>query len=177
MGKHAQLPALGRAPEAADAGARRIPLLQTRYFAFLSYSHKDKELADWLHRELERFRVPRSLAGRLTANGIVPKRLTPIFRDEHDLAAAGDLGGEIKAALAVSQYLIVLCSPTAAASRWTNAEIDWFKRDRPEACVLAAIAAGGTIAGGMGRGEGGKGFPPALRQKYDRRGRPTGKRA
>jgi|tagenome__1003787_1003787.scaffolds.fasta_scaffold20969135_2 tetratricopeptide (TPR) repeat protein len=177
MGKHAQLPALGRAPEAADAGARRIPLLQTRYFAFLSYSHKDKELADWLHRELERFRVPRSLAGRLTANGIVPKRLTPIFRDEHDLAAAGDLGGEIKAALAVSQYLIVLCSPTAAASRWTNAEIDWFKRDRPEGCVLAAIAAGEPFASEIEGRESEECFPPALRQKYDRRGRPTNKRA
>src|SRR5207302_485948 len=59
MGKLVRLPALGRAPEAADAEARRIPRLQTRYYAFLSYSHKDKELADWLHRELERFRVPR----------------------------------------------------------------------------------------------------------------------
>ena len=119
MPKLAQLPANDRAPERDRAEARRLPRLQPRYFAFLSYSHKDKELADWLHRELERFRVPRALAGRLTENGIVPRRLTPIFRDEHDLAAAGDLGGEIKAALAVSQYLIVLCSPTAATSRWT----------------------------------------------------------
>src|ERR1051325_164943 len=117
MGKIARLPALGRAPEAADADARRIPRLQTRYYAFLSYSHQDKELADWLHRELERFRVPRALRGRLTEHGVIPKRLTPIFRDEHDLAAAGDLGGEIKGTLAVSQFLIVLCSPTAAVSR------------------------------------------------------------
>ena len=44
----------------APNGARspRVPRLRTRYYAFLSYSHKDKELADWLHRELERFRVP-----------------------------------------------------------------------------------------------------------------------
>src|SRR3954451_19618679 len=177
MGKHAQLPALGRAPEAAAAEPRGTPRLQTRYYAFLSYSHKDKELADWLHREIERFRVPRSRAGRLTANGVVPKRLTPIFRDEHDLAAAGDLGGEIKAALAVSQYLIVLCSPTAAVSRWTNAEIEWFKRDRPEGCVLAAIAAGEPFASEVKGREKQECFPPALRQKYDRRGRPTGKRA
>jgi tetratricopeptide (TPR) repeat protein len=177
MAKLAQLPANDRAPDMADANARRVPRLQPRYFAFLSYSHKDKEVADWLHRELERFRVPRTLAGRLTANGIVPRRLTPIFRDEHDLAAAGDLGGEIKAALAVSQCLIVLCSPTAAVSRWTNAEIEWFKRDRPEGCVLAAIAAGEPFASEVEGREKEECFPPALRQKYDRRGRPTGKRA
>jgi len=39
--------------------------LRTRFYAFLSYSHKDKDLADWLHRELEEFRVPHSLAGKL----------------------------------------------------------------------------------------------------------------
>ena len=38
-------------PEAAKG---RAPRLRTRYYAFLSYSHKDKELADWLHAELER---------------------------------------------------------------------------------------------------------------------------
>src|SRR5947208_923447 len=96
-------PPTGTEPTMICRDVRRIMRLHTRYYAFLSYSHKDKELADWLHRELERFRVPRALRGRLTANGVVPKRLTPIFRDEHDLAAAGDLGGEIKATLAVSQ--------------------------------------------------------------------------
>jgi tetratricopeptide (TPR) repeat protein len=177
MGKLARLPALGRAPNAADAEVTRLLRPQTRYYAFLSYSHKDKELAEWLHRELERFRVPRALRGRLTANGVVPKRLTPIFRDEHDLAAAGDLGGEIKSTLAVSQFLIVLCSPTAAVSRWTNAEVEWFKHSHPDGCVLAAIASGEPFASEMPGREEEECFPPALRQKYDRRGRPTGKRA
>ena len=100
MAKLARLPRFDRSP-AADASAERIPRLRTRYYAFLSYSHKDKELADWLHRELERFRVPSALAGKLTANGVVPKRLTPVFRDEQDLSAGGDLAEEIKAALAL----------------------------------------------------------------------------
>ena len=47
----------GRARPRAGGSAAR-PRLRTRYYAFLSYSHKDKELADWLHRELEKFRVP-----------------------------------------------------------------------------------------------------------------------
>ena len=148
-----------------------------QYYAFLSYSHKDEDLADWLHHELERFQVPRALAGKLTANGVIPKRLTPVFRDRHELAAAKDLGEEIEAALAASQYLLVLCSPDAAKSHWTNAEIETFKRTRPDGCVLAAIVAGDPFASDIKGHEGEECFPPALRQKFDRRGRATGKRA
>lgn len=155
----------------------RAPRLRTRYYAFLSYSHKDKELADWLHRELEKFRVPHSIAGKLTANGVVPRRLTPIFRDEQDLSAGGDLAQEIKAALAASQFLVVLCSPTAAKSRWTNQEIESFKRTRPEGCVLAAVVAGEPFASDIPGREAEECFPPALRYKYDRRGHQTTKRA
>ena len=62
MAKLARLPAFDALDRGA-ADAPRVPRLRTRYYAFLSYSHKDKELADWLHRELEKFRVPQR-AGR-----------------------------------------------------------------------------------------------------------------
>jgi eukaryotic-like serine/threonine-protein kinase len=176
MAKLAQLPGFERASE-EQTHARGMPRLRTRYYAFLSYSHRDKELADWLHRELERFRVPSALAGKLTANGVVPHRLAPIFRDEQDLSAGGELAGEIKAALAASQFLVVLCSPTAAKSRWTNTEIESFKRTRPEGCVLAAVAAGEPFASDIAGREDEECFPPALRYKYDRRGKQTTKRA
>ena len=178
MAKLARLPFDARAsghesPDTHD----RIPRLRTRYYAFLSYSHKDKALADWLHRELERFRVPNALAGKLTANGVIPRRLVPVFRDQHELSASGDLAEDIKAALAASQFLIVLCSPRAAKSQWTNQEIESFKRTRPEGCVLAAIAEGEPFASDMPGREDEECFPPALRYRYDRRGRPTSKRA
>lgn len=176
MAKLARLPGFDRA-DGAEAEHPRVPRLRTRYYAFLSYSHKDKELADWLHAELERFRVPHSLAGKLTANGVVPRRLSPVFRDQQDLSAGGELADEIKAALAASQFLIVLCSPTAAKSRWTNQEIESFKRTRPEGCVLAAVVAGEPFASDFPGREKEECFPPALRFKYDRRGRPTSKRA
>jgi tetratricopeptide (TPR) repeat protein len=183
MGKLARLPEPDAAPDRVRAVVRRIPSLKKRkrrfkhrYFAFLSYSHKDEAIADWVHTELERFRVPRALAGRLTENGVIPKRLTPIFRDEQELAAADDLGEEIEGALASSQFLIVLCSPNAARSHWTNAEIEVFKRARPDGCVLAAIIAGEPFASEMPGREDEECFPPALRQRYDRRGRPTGQR-
>ena len=177
MAKLARLLANDGARELGGGLVRRIPRLRTRYYAFLSYSHQDKDLADWLHRELEKFRVPHSLAGRLTATGVVPRRLTPIFRDQHDLSAADDLGEEIQAALAASQFLVVLCSPASAKSRWTNAEIESFKRTRPEGCVLAAVASGEPYASDMPGREAEECFPPALRFKYDRRGHRTTKRA
>jgi tetratricopeptide (TPR) repeat protein len=176
MAKLARLPTFHRIGR-GDPAERRKPRLRTRYYAFLSYSHKDKELAEWLHRELEQFRVPHALAGKLTATGVVPRRLTPIFRDQHDLSAGDDLAVEIEAALAASQFLVVLCSPTASKSRWTNLEVESFKRTRPEGCVLAAVAAGEPFASDIPGREEEECFPPALRYKYDRRGHQTRKRA
>lgn len=176
MGTLARLPAVecvGQRP--ADGDDVSGP--QPHYYAFLSYSHSDNRLAGWLHRRLEEYRVPHALAGRMTKNGVIPKRLTPIFRDQHDLSAAHDLGEEIEAALASSQYLIVLCSPSAALSRWTNAEIEAFKLTRPEGRVLAAIAAGEPFASDIPGREEEECFPPALRFRHDRPGHPTGMHA
>ena len=159
---------------AASAGGRDTHPA-TQYFAFLSYSHQDKADADWLHSQLERFQVPSTLAGKLTSNGVIPSRLTPIFRDRHELAASHDLGSEIREALEGSHCLIVLCSPAAAASQWTNAEIELFKRLHPDGCVIAAIVSGEPFASAIKGREKQECLPPALRQKYDRRGRPTGK--
>ena len=148
-----------------------------RYWAFLSYSHSDAETADWLHEALEQFNVPPALVGKLTDMGPVPKRITPIFRDRHELAAADDLSSEIEEAIAASRFLIILCSPAAARSKWTNAEIDCFKRLHGEGHVLAVIVDGSPFASEEPGREADECFPPALRVRYDRRGRPTDRRA
>jgi tetratricopeptide (TPR) repeat protein len=157
------------------AGARSAPA-QHFYFAFLSYSHEDSEQADWLHQELERFRVPSALVGKLTANGVIPNRLTPIFRDRHELAAGHDLTDDIRLGLAASRCLIVLCSPAAARSKWTNAEIETFKRVHPDAPIIAAVIAGEPLASDIPGREEEECFPPALVAKYNRRGKPTGQK-
>jgi tetratricopeptide (TPR) repeat protein len=177
MLKLAELPDQRGTHEVSGAARPTAVRPQHVYYAFLSYSHKDHEMADWLHRELEHFQVPRSLAGKLTTNGVIPRRLTPVFRDRQELAAADDLGIEIRESLAASRFLIVLCSPDAAKSRWTNAEIETFKRVRREGCVLAAIVGGEPFASDIPGREGDECFPPALRHRYDRRGRATTKRA
>jgi hypothetical protein len=98
-----------------------------KYWAFISYSHSDTKWAARLHSELETYRVPRSIVGRPTANGKAPPRLVPVFRDRDELACAGELGGELKAALARSRYLIVICSPRSARSKWVGEEVRHFK--------------------------------------------------
>ena len=77
MAKLARLPVRASALGSAVASSRRVCRVRPRYFAFLSYSHKDEEIADWLHRELEGFRVPAALAGKLTANGVVAEAADP----------------------------------------------------------------------------------------------------
>ena len=144
-----------------------------RYMAFLSYSHQDSAIADWLHETLEEFRVPPQLVGRLTDQGPVPKKLAPIFRDRQELAAAADLSDEIEEAIAASRFLIVLCSPAAAKSRWINEEIANFKRIHREDRILAAIVDGEPFASNIPGREEEECFPEALRFHFDSRGRPT----
>src|SRR5688572_22932861 len=162
MTEHSRIRKVASLRSSASRATRRKSL-RHHYFAFLSYSHKDEELARWLHEELEQFRVPPQLVGKITDHGVIPRRLTPVFRDAQELAAANDLGEEIEQALAGSQFLIVLCSPDAAKSRWTDAEVAAFKRSRPEGCVLAAIASGEPFASELEGREAEECFPPALR--------------
>src|SRR5215831_13560947 len=94
-----------------------------KYWAFITYSHRDKTAGDSLHKALETYRVPKMLRGKNTGVGSTPMRFFPVFRDREELAAAPDLGLRIEAALRESRYLIVICSPSAAASAWVNKEI------------------------------------------------------
>lgn len=136
---------MGTEGEATDA----------RYRAFISYSHRDAAVGRRLHRRLETYRLPRRLVGRATARGTVPPRLAPVFRDREELTAAHDLTAEVRAALAQSQALIVVCSPNAAGSPWVAREVALFRElhggRRP---ILAALVAG----------EPSEAFPAPLRQ-------------
>ena len=118
---------------------------ELRYKAFLSYSHKDSAAAARLHRRLEGYRLPRRLVGRDTERGRVPERLAPIFRDRDELPAVADLSETVRAALARSEALIVLCSPAGTASLWVAEEIRVFRALHPERPVLAAVIAGEPV--------------------------------
>lgn len=99
-----------------------------KYWAFISYSHTDETWAKWLHQRLETFPVPRTLVGRPAERGdTVPRRIAPVFRDRDELPGASRLEDNIRDALAGSRYLIVICSPRSAVSRWVNEEVIAFK--------------------------------------------------
>jgi tetratricopeptide (TPR) repeat protein len=135
---------------------------QARYRAFISYSHQDRRIARQIQRKLETYRVPRRLVGNETRMGIVPRRLAPIFLDQDDLPAAQDLKTSVKDALAVSDALIVICSPAAAASRWVNREIVVFRELNPTGLILTAIVGGEPLVSVNGGDPRKECFPHAL---------------
>ena len=131
-----------------------------RYWAFISYSSADRAWARWLHRAIEGYGIPARLVGHPTPVGeLSPKRLRPVFQDRAELPATADLGREIQEALAASRYLIVICSPPAAQSKWVAREIELFTYFRGPENVLALL-----VGGKVGAGDQRECFPVALRQ-------------
>src|SRR5689334_7645012 len=96
---------------------------ELKYRAFISYSHRDKKWADWLHRALEGYRVPKSLLDASGRDGPIPQTLFPIYRDRTETPATANLHDYVRTALEQSAYLIVMCSPTSRRSKWVNQEI------------------------------------------------------
>lgn len=127
------------------------------YRAFLSYSHKDTDIAVWLHRKLENWRIDRDLVARETDIGPVPQTLRPVFRDRDDFAGGHSLADATLRALESSLFLIVLCSPNAAGSTYVNEEVRLFKAMGRSERVIPVI-----IAGEPG-GRDDECFPPAVK--------------
>jgi tetratricopeptide (TPR) repeat protein len=138
-----------------------MPEFSLAYWAFLSYSSHDRETARWLHRSLETYAVPGRLVGRPTPVGPAPKRFRPIFRDRTELAADSDLDARIRNALAQSAYLIVICSPHAAKSRWVDKEIAYFRVLHDGTRIFSVIVDGSLTDPDQDC------FPPALRYRGD----------
>ena len=93
------------------------------YTAFISYrhTHPDQEIAKKLHTYIENYSIPREIrrsSGRT--------KMGRVFRDQDELPLSSDLGGDIRAALDRSEWLIAVCSPRYPESRWCMAELDYF---------------------------------------------------
>jgi eukaryotic-like serine/threonine-protein kinase len=138
-----------------------------KYFAFISYSHADEKWSRWLHRALETYRAPKRLVGRITAHGPVPGRLTPVFRDRDELTGAADLSSTVTAALEASRHLIVICSPSAARSRWVDEEVRAFKRMGRSNRILTLVVDGEPNASTRPGQESQDCFAPSLRFELD----------
>lgn len=145
-----------------------------KYWAFVSYSHRDAAFASWLQRSLESYRLPRHLIGRSTPFGPIPAYIKPVFSDRSEMQAGADLASAVHKALAQSRFLIVVCSPYAVQSEWVNREISEFKKLHGEARVLAVVAGGEPHASDVVGQESTECFPAALRFELMPDGRPGG---
>lgn len=177
-GEGARRPENGAAPGdepmvPKDAGSAKEPAGQppaaraSGFRAFISYSHRDTKIAEWLHRAIETYRVPKPLIGRVTATGLIGPRPGKVFRDRDELEVAADLSGKINEALEQSQFLVVLCSPASARSNWVNQEVINFKRLKGAEHIIAVI-----VDGEPGH-ESQECFVPALRFKVSPAGELT----
>jgi tetratricopeptide (TPR) repeat protein len=113
-----------------------------------------------LHRAIETYGIPAQLVSHETPAGEpAPKRFQPLFIDRAELPASPDLGQEIENALRASRYLIIVCSPHAAQSKWVNREIEAFAELGRNDRVLALI-----VDGEPHSGDAQECFPAALKQ-------------
>lgn len=136
-----------------------ITSVSKKYWAFISYSSKDRKWGKWLHNRLENYPIPKEFQGTELFDGaVLGKDLKPCFRDRDELSGSADLGPAIEKALNDTRYLIVLCSTNSAKSKWVNKEIEDFKKIGGERKILALILDGEPNSGGDTEC-----FPPALR--------------
>ena len=94
-------------------------------FAFISYSHRDKRLAESLEKTLTRFSLPSKLQKKHPEK---PKNLRPICKDTETFRNNRSLKAVIKNELRESKFLIVICSensakPNCEGKNWINDEI------------------------------------------------------
>jgi len=123
-----------------------------RYSAFISYNSRDAPFVRRLHKRLETYRVPGRLTGTSPTVEGKTHRIKPIFRDNVELSAAYDLTTVVREAIAQSDYLIVVCSPHSAKSKWVGREIELFRTLHGDSRILAALIDGTPQTA----------FPPAL---------------
>lgn len=113
--------------------------MATHFNAFISYRHSplDSQIAQRIHRQLERFKIPKAIQ---KATGI--KKIDRIFRDKEELPLSVNLSDDINEALLHSDYLIVICSPRFQQSQWCLREIDLFLQTHPIERILIVLAEG-----------------------------------
>jgi tetratricopeptide (TPR) repeat protein len=150
---------------------------QTKYSAFISYSHADARQARSIHRFIETYSIPKYLIGRRTHHGVITRRLRPVFKDREELPTASDLSAVVNDALRTSEHLIIVCSPKSASSKWVNEEVLTFKRMGRADRILCVIVAGQPNASDIPGREAEECFCDALRFQMGENGLLTRERA
>ena len=119
-------------------------LQEVKYDAFISYRHceQDQFVATTLHKELEAFRLPKTIARQLKEKGITKKKIERVFRDRDELPITNNLADPITNALHNSEFLLVICSPRLRESLWCRKEIETFIRMHGREHIFAVLIEG-----------------------------------
>ncbi len=123
------------------------------FWCFISYRHDDnscpgRQWASWLHTQIETFEIPEELVGARNLRGeLIPSRIYPVFRDEEELPAFGDLSAAIVNALKQSINQLVICSSSVRKSRFVDEEVALFKSLGKSDRVYGFIISGSTDEG------------------------------
>jgi WD40 repeat protein len=119
-------------PPRGDAAAEAT---SKKYNGFISYSRAaDGQLAPALQSALHALARP-----------WYRFRLIHVFRDQANLSANPALWGSIEAALAESEYFLLLASPEAAQSKWVRQEVRWWLANRPIDKLFIVLTEGEAV--------------------------------
>ncbi|MDR1070724.1 MAG: toll/interleukin-1 receptor domain-containing protein, partial [Gracilibacteraceae bacterium] len=123
-----------------------------RYDAFISYRHGELDglVAEKLHKMLETYRIPRSIAKK-----VGKKKLSRVFRDREELPTSANLSDSINDALENSAFLLLICSRRTCASQWVLREVERFGELRGKDKIITLLI----------DGEPDESFPPGLRER------------
>jgi hypothetical protein len=123
-----------------------------QYDAFISYRHGELDglVAEKLHKMLETYRIPASIAKKTGK-----KKLSRIFRDREELPTSSNLSDSINEALENSSFLLLICSRRTCASQWVMREVERFGELRGKDKIITLLI----------DGEPDESFPPGLRER------------
>jgi formylglycine-generating enzyme required for sulfatase activity len=127
-----------------------------QYRAFLCFDPYDRRVAQRLYRWLTKYRMPRTVVGRVGPLGPVTASLTPIFGPASSHRENDQDAEDHMTALRGAATLVVLCSPRAARSHAVHEQILAFKRlggNRPILCLILEGEPNGSDKPGMEEAE------------------------
>ena len=104
-----------------------------KYFAFISYSHKDAVFTGRLHRKLESYNI-----SSVFETDNKKQKLYPVCRDETAFST-GDLSSIIKEKLTESKKLIVVCTEASAQSKYVCEEVSFFAENFGKENIIPVI--------------------------------------
>lgn len=99
---------------------------ENKPFAFISYSRKDKKVANWLHKKIENYIYPKNIVN-VDQQPPHDKYIRPIFLDTKDMQIeVRPFTERIKQALENAKFLLLICSHNSAESPFVDQEIKYF---------------------------------------------------